>query len=468
MEIVASAPNSTHVDRLRTAIVERGLPSHAAAWLLRALHPPAETTGTHQVPDCCSRPSVPICYRETATYSGTFTSVSVGADWDMMIVTTPGDNVAATIVTGPAGIDFSAPNPPGVRSVILTFQDDASLSTAPVVRVDRLASAENPSTGVWFANNASGFMSFRHVFTSVTSYMTASDMFNSGTVTAGQLDGAAAEGEGVMSNVPAQYPATLVKRFRVPLTEADLVETVVGARVAPAKEGVFMPIRMFGGNFPYVDKQRVDGKTLTVIPLGVWPPSSVPGVTYLIPPAPVGTLGDTGASYVPVFTGGGGASRDIAAGLAAVATRLGATYEPSPFGDVGYTNSNCSVTIYRGLNYNASITVKLLAGLEAIPSARSPIRSMSQPGAAPSPEAIEAYFTMSKLLPLALPARDNSAGLLLSKIMSFLPIVLPRVTRAVEALIGDPAPPARSPVKSAAPPRGKAAKRLKRTAAAAK
>lgn len=439
MEIIASRPDPTYASRVHTAFVERGLPPHAAAWLTRALHPPAETIGTLQIPDCCSRPSVPICHRTTRTYSGaSVTGMPVGTDWDLMIITTPGDYVGALVVVGPSGTNFALPDPPGIHGGPVFLQPGATSTEVIAVRVDRLASAELPSTGLWFANNDAGFVGFRHSFLSLTSYMTASDLYNSGTVTSGQFDGSGVDGEGFFSSSSAQYPATLVKRFRVPLNEESLLETSPGSRVAPAREGSYLPIRMFGGDFPYVDMQRADGKFFTQLTTTPWPPVSIPGVSYLGVPSPAAQSRDMGATYVAVPTGGGANSGDVRAGLLTLQARMGNPSNPVAFGDLGYTNTNCSVTIYRGLNYQASITLKILSGIEAIPDARAAIRSMAQPGAAPCPQAIEAYFELSKSLPTALPARDNSAGLLLGKILSMLPLILPRVKRAVEAFITTP------------------------------
>lgn len=462
MAIVESHHDKSYHDRVSSSLVDRGLPLHAAQWVTRALHPPAESAGLHSVPDIATADTVRMGTRRTATFSGSIVPGALpGAKWDMLIITVPGDNSGPSVFCAPAGTDFVEPGTAPVYYQCLRPFGITSSYAVGALRIDQMPGG--PGAAMDFYSpvlTSNDYDSFRHIYSSVTSYMTASEMNNSGTVTAGQFDGRPVASVGRYFNNAAQYPVALTQAFDLPLDERSIVTRCAEARVAPAKEGVYLPHRMLG-DYEFQTRPYAAGKLVTDATIGLTPPGNLPlvsgsGYTYMLNTKRLAPNATNSIGYLPVFSFVGGASGHTRLSDAAVADAFGMANPPIwlPYSDTGYSRTNCSVTLYRGLEYDASITVKALLGIEVVVSPRSSLRDMQQPPEAPCPEALEVYYNLSRNLPCCLPARDNSAGLLLGKILELLPAVLPRVQRAVSAFLSPPQP---TRVTAPPPPRAKAA-----------
>lgn len=460
MAIVESHHDRSYHDRVSSALVDRGLPPHAAQWVTRALHPPAESAGLHSVPDITTADTVRMGTRRTATFSGSSVPGSTpGAKWDMLIITVPGDSTGPAVFCGPAGIDFVEPGSSPMYYQCLRPLGITSSYNVGAIRIDQVGGG--PAATLDFGVpilTSNDYDSFRHIYSSVTSYMTASELYNSGTVTAGQFDGRPVPSVGRYYNYGAGITTALTQAFDLPLDERSIVTRCAEARVAPAKEGVYMPHRMLG-DYNYQTRPYAAGKLVTDAVLGPAVVGNTPlvsgtGYTYMLNSKRLAPSATNSVGFLPTFGFVGGASGHTRLSDAAVVDAFGMSNPPIwlPYSDTGYSRTNCSVTLYRGLDYEASITVKALLGIEVVVSPRSPLRDMQQPPEAPCPEALEVYYNIARSLPCCLPARDNSAGLLLGKIMELLPAVLPRVQRAVSAFLAPPPDPRPAPPRPRNPP----------------
>lgn len=464
-------------EQVIATLAERGLPAHAAQWLIRALHPPALVEGTPPIPDCCSRVSARMSTKAEATYTGSNANVAAGADWDLMIITTPGDVIGAFAVAGPAGLDFSG---------ALHTAQNYNILQRPV---GIIGSSSIMSTGGAFPVSVTlpsgDYIAFRTTCSSITTYMTASDMFNGGTVTAGTWSPGLPSVSGRLGT--ASIPSTPTwaygaGRYDVPMTESAILEMCDSPYVAPARDGHYIPLILNGLSIPFV--QRMGTPSVPFTPVGYGPPLPIAITTQ----SQLVTIG-TGAESSPGFGMVPQAGQDGQCSLvpeyysasSRQLTPFGSgsaqqyLFGPSTIGggNTGFTDTACSVVIYRSLAYSASITVKLLMGMEVVPGALSALRDLQQPGVPACPAAMQAYREITALLPKVLPSKDNSLGLLLNAVRDLIPVVLPRVKRAITAFMSDgPAPVAhaapRPPAKGKAQGKGAAKGKRKKSKKAGK
>lgn len=452
--------------RALAMLESRSLPTQAAHWVLRALHPPAEHLGVQPVPDACTRPSVRLAYRESLTVSAP--PLLATPSWDLLVVSSPGDFFGAVFLAGPAGTDFTASTAPVAfaKGAVVTSGGFHTALTG-VVRTDVTVGGAPSTTNFLVGTNPSEYTAFRHVYKSVTAYMTASEMFDGGTVTAGTLSADVESHGGIWMNGGAVYRAAQVQRFMLPLTEEQITMRCTTSRVSAAKDGIYIPHKMCG--FAYRDRQSsvltpfieaTSGSPMTYLPVVyLGRPGSSAGVSVLPQYVDPDFLDGTGAyvSQVPV------------------AMSLEGANPTNPCcGDTSYTDMEASVMIFRGLHPSASITLKVLMGLEVCPTPLSSLRPALQPPAAMCLEAIRVYNEMSAAMSAIHPSRDNAFGFLLKQIADLIPVVLPRVKRALAAGAAElfrsdetlskksPAPPKAAPK---AQPASRKKKRKKQAAA---
>lgn len=412
----------TRVSELLSDLQRRGVSGPAANWVARALHPPADHLGPQHVPDESFRPVVPIVLRPSVTIEAP-ASIAPDATWDLCIVCLPGDVNAAYYLAAPSGTDFSKTNiGSGAAGVLHLF------SSAPVQDLSCLDPLSG-SEGVYTSYGpTSGHYSYRHTFSSLTAYMTASSLYDGGTVTCAQLnDGPAPHGAVFRSeHSPTYFPLATISAFTVPLTESEITAVAPSARVAPAKEGIYMPFRLLGPSQKFVSRSTQLGTSFVDVdttPTMVIGSETSVGLVGAIPV--VLSNMDDGTYTVPYWM------REL--------TVYGANgHIPciSSSADCGYDRVAVGVTIFRGLNHQSSITLRMFVGLELIPAPVSPLRTMVAVPPPPDKKALDLYYQIVAGMPMAYPSRDNGLGLIIPKILSALrflaPIVLPHVVSAAK------------------------------------
>jgi len=234
---------------------------------MKALYPPGPETSV-SVPD----QTWDATMRFSAAPSTVVTAPpGVTGSWDMMVLSPPGDVRGAIIVTGPAGMDFQAPATPANSAVTVQYiTPNASRLTKQYGIVDGNASSiPLPS----YASPAD-VAAFRTVGRAVTVHCTASDLYNGGTVTAGQFCAppkptsilASSEGEhSLATGVGAVFSRTL---FDIGLDENAIIQMCPGAQTTEAKHGCFMPLRLLGPTQPFVRPAVASDHHLTVQDVG--------------------------------------------------------------------------------------------------------------------------------------------------------------------------------------------------------
>lgn len=423
----------SRVSEALSELQRRGVSGPAANWVVRALHPPADHLPPVHVPDDSFRPGVAITYRPSHTVSAP-PGLADGESWDLCVVTLPGDVNAAYFLAGPSGTDFSVDtgDGPGRMLGVLTNVSSTLTGTASAVTTGgnvQLYSTYGPSTGIY---------AFRHTFCSITAYMTASSLYDGGTVTAAQLTAPLLEGNGVLRQAasPTYFPIASLRSFEVPLTETEMLAMVPGTRVAPSKEGVYMPLRLHGPTQPFARRSATMSSIYTSVGLN---PHFVVGVDKQdVSPTVPETAGSVASLLAYRDEGGVGWPKWFSALTMYGASGLTPCISSSQ--DTGFDSVNSSVMIFRGLHPLATITLKMYVGLECIPLPSSPLRSMVAVPPPPSPAALDIYYRIVQSMPPVYPSRDNGLGLLVPKLLSalrfLLPIVAPHVVAAAKDVVG--------------------------------
>jgi len=108
--------------------------------------------------------------------------------------------------------------------------------------------------------------------------------------------------------------------------------------------------------------------------------------------------------------------------------------------DTSMDNVSQSVTIFRGLNAEASVQIKRLLSLEAAPLPNSPARPFMTPPIQQDPRAIEAYYRIAHDMEAVHPASANDFGSLLRTIADVASRVIPVVGGVASVALPEFAP----------------------------
>jgi len=382
---------------LRKKLESRGLTRRSTDWIIKALHPPSEVVA-EGVPDQSAAHVLRPDYRVQETIG----APAGAAQWDLMLWSLPGDVASVRWASGPSPVDFTAAaTPPGCFTGVIQIQPDedyAGTATASVL------------AGSFSAISSSGPVSrpfeFRHQYKSITASLVASAVSDSGSVYAAQFPPTAYVDQNVNtvgSSVvnPSASNFAHYAKFRPPLSESQMTVMAPGAYQGAARDGVYMPHRLAGPSQPFARLQPAsyafDNGNIAMIP-GQQVANPFPSFPFAVRMQSSVPGGDYPASWI-------GAA-------------------PMPSGrnvcDTGYDNLNQGVIFFRGLTgggaggFPASVRIKVLVGLEIIPSAQTPDRIFAAPSAPYEPKAMEAYYLLCHELLDAYPASYNSAATILS------------------------------------------------------
>lgn len=382
-----------------------GLSPEGEKWLRQAVYPPGPDTKC-SVPNADPAVSLRADYRPARVV--TFPAVEGVASWDVMVLATPGDNVAAYIVMAPSPCDFTAAIAPtnGAASVI-NYTTTTNMSR---IFVDTVYSATPATRSLYASAGPVGQVAFRHAYKGVTIHHTASDLNNGGTVTCAQYDSGIRDTQ--LYDTAVAGPVTRcfgIACGAMCLDEVAMTMLAPDAHSAPAKEGVFAPIRV---------------ATQGYVPVAVGPGRVQPGATLAV--MNMATANQFGGFPQMLFDTFGPTPKPWW-----LTTLMNG---PHPLLDSAFDSSNTLTSIFRGLSPQASLTVQVFAGLEYVLDPTSSFAPLAQMPAAPDSRAIEAYKLISTETSRVYPASANFLGTALAAAGQAARALAPYALQAVKAL----------------------------------
>lgn len=468
--------------QIQTILSNTGISRDGRDWLVKALHPASPIDRLLGVPDGAVRMStVPELLREiTITAPG-------AVNWDCLVVTLNSDTVGALVFTRnsstgywkfwDATLPFSGANDctsytslkSGVyEHAVAASNIGSTFFGVPYTIATGARQAANVSFGVDDCYTADQPSSWRTSAASTTVYMTASALYNGGTVTAGNFDALQGVSDSAFSllsgggetnvSVGRLFAAAARADFQIPMEVPEMLALNPGCFVGPACDGVYLPSssRSFDMAVSRPRNQIAQGQ-FTEASQFWWTHSTGTIGAYIIDPvrtaAPSKSFG--GVRMVDSYyrkletvkqseapertTFSSFMSRGLAdANFGGDATFVGGL-------STGIDNRHTGIMLFTGLSSSASLTVKTINVQELVPSQGAV--SAEYLRAAPERDrvALDLYFETRARLPQAFPASFNSLGTILAAIKSALPVVIPHLKAGLRYVADTlaPRPPAR-------------------------
>lgn len=401
---------------LRSRIAALKLSPQGEAWVTQALYPPGDLTRV-AIPTRTHYPTLRVEYRPSVVLTAPPT-LPDGSTWDLLLFSPPTDSTAliwATAASGNPAVFDTATAPAGAQSGFLSTVPNLTGLTRPYAILTRnAAGAASASSAYQSIASPIRHLGFRITSKSYTAHMTASDLYNGGSVTTAQYDAnySAAAGFSLLGGRPSVESITTV-----PLTEDEMTSSSPFAVVSEAKDGIFVPHRLMGPTFEFVRPFESITRSCSL----------ENGNTYQIIHAAGAVASSTLIGSHPVFVNAAGST---AAGFYPWWVEHTYLTAARP-DDMGYDAVTTAVSIFRGLHKQATITVALHVSMECILQVDSPFRTLAGDPDEPDPRALSAYFEIAARMPHAYPASYNSLGLVLPAIARAIKFALPYVPRLV-------------------------------------
>lgn len=437
--------SSSHLRELDAEIRKYDLSPGASAWLSKVLYPPGPGTAV-SFPDGAYTPSVRADYRPSTVVEAP-AGLAPEDTWDCCIVLLPGNNNAAVIQSGLSGVvNFQTGT-----GVVSSWLRNVDVGATLAVPVGSRTNAGVATTISWNTTvSSSRPTAFRSTYKSLTVHMTASSLYDGGSVTAAQIPIDWHHSSAMfLAQRNSLNSVALAAWGALPLSESQIRQLAPASHVGEARTGVYMPLRLKGPVQPFVSAIPCGGQSY-------WPTGSTN--EYVSLPMPSAT-----SLYMPVaaYASTGFAQADgWTATLSSLGTGggSGVINDPLAVDDTNYDNFNTGVVIFRGLSPLATLTVQVYQGIEMVVSPNSPLVSFSRSPDPRDDKAIAAYSQAVSRLGYVYPAKYNFLASALPLIVSALrlaaPYVLPALRTAATTLIPMAASAALSAVKrDAAPPR---------------
>lgn len=398
-------------EAIRARITALKLSPSGERWVTQALYPPGDLTRV-AIPTRTHYPTLRIEYRPTSV----LTAAGAG-NWDLLLYSPPGDTTGliwAKAPSGTAGVFQQTATPASGSAGYLSLTPNIATDVIPINIVIRNTAGAAASASYDIIPNPVKHQGFRLCSKSYTAHMTASDLYNSGTVTSCQYDTTYEPSPGFyFAGSRPVVPCV----GSVPLDEDEITSSSPYAVVAAAKDGVFVPHRLLGPTFGFRRPLPVCGRST----------SNLAGNTWSI--ADLNPTDGLMIGVMPRFqTPGGTTSTSVPWWLASV---YATAARPD---DMNFDAVATGVSIFRGLNNNATITVTMHVGMECILQAESPFRTMAGDPDEPDMRAINSYFEIAARMPHAYPASYNALGLVLPAIASALRAVVPHLPKVWEGI----------------------------------
>lgn len=400
-------------EAVRAKITALKLSPQGERWMTQALYPPGDLTRV-AIPTRTHYPTLRIEYRPSVVVSVP-AGIAASANWDLLIYSPPTDATALCWVAGPAGTNFeSATLPANTATGYLTTVPNLTTSTTAVNVCRRDVAGAATSTGYSIVQNPLKHMGFRITSKSYTAHMTASDLYNSGTVTTAQYDTKYQPESGFSLYAVRPVVSCL---GTVPLNEDEITSSSPYAVVSAAKDGVFVPHRLMGPTFDFVRTLPARNRVAqydTLVTEAIRQDSATSALSLGVAPfvsSPTGTY----PGSLPWW----------------MSTVWGTASRPD---DSGFDSVTTGVSIFRGLNYAATITIVAHVGMENVLQVESPFRTLAGDPDEPDTRALNAYFEIAARMPHAYPASYNALGLVLPAIAQALRAVVPHLPKIWEGV----------------------------------
>jgi len=397
---------------IKDKLTASGLTVSASDWIIKALSPATPTGKGCLIPDSsCAPVAVP-----EYVYSETIPAYGSGS-WDLLLITPPTYPTLMYAVAAAAGFDYANTVwQPGTNCTIYTVNTEASTSALLVPNLMNAliwgSSSITPGTAYTIEPSTQPLM-WRRAYSSLTAYLVASDLNNQGTITSGQYPGRVSKASvgQYVSSAPGLGIFHAYDLLEIPLNEVNMTAMNPKVRVAPAKQGVYQPAYNKGPTFEWAAPAGMPALVMSLA--GAF--SSVPGI-QAGGPTGAAALGSLVAPNDPT-------SSVIQSGwLTALAnTQANTVYS------YGTDNTMTGVSLWRGLSNGASVTCKVVVGLEIQAGPQSPIRQFNVPAADYEPRALQVYYDLVHDMPHTYPASSNFLNMVLSAASALLPSVLPAV-----------------------------------------
>lgn len=378
--------------RVEARLRALGITSPAAGWVMKALHP---VSGAPQsIPDSQQVSCLLPEYRTNTVISApTATGTN---NWDLLLVFPPSDTIACYYATGPTGIDFRTTNGSSTGVVTHVTQNTTLATINQGLVFDIATNAFTAFGGTYFVAVSNDMpAAWRTAARSATVYSTGSDLYNQGTIYAGQY---------ARPTIPTNLAVNFGNNYTlnqdvvsVPLSEIDMSILTPGMYTAAAREGVYTVHRLSGPAQNFTSPRHVD-----------------PWFTYPSWYVPFIGAGGQGAACTPSTLTFPSFLNSDSVHLSP-AFSFGAVAGPTvPIGSSGFDqNTTWGVVICRGLHYLQSLTVKTVAVLEEVPLPNAPTRQFVTSPAKYEPTAMAAYYAIASEVPDCMAAKHNFLGTLL-------------------------------------------------------
>lgn len=457
----------TQIDRIlsNTSISKDG-----RDWLVRALHPAAPCERLVGVPDGAVRMStVPELLREiTITAPG-------AVNWDCLVVTLNSDTVGALVFTRNSGaawkfydaaLPYSGTSDSKSATVLKTGfydvfgTDSGSLATGiGYTLATRIRDAALVPIGIDDCRTTDDPSVWRTAAASTTVYMTASALYNGGTVTAGNFNafqGVSTDAYALVN--PPGLTAVATGRvfacaaradFQIPFETSEMLALNPACYVAPASEGVYIPCSF--RNFDLAVSPPRTRYTSGLFTAGTQWWTNVGGTSgcYSVDPLCVsGQNPSTGGSRMvdsfyrrtDVAKSGdiperNGFSAFQSRALAAGAGGFDLDKDFVCGLSTGVDGRETSVILFTGLSASASLTVKTVNVQELVPNPGSASSEYIRRAPDRDTLALSLYQETRSRMPQGFPASFNSLGLIMGAIKAALPVVLPHLVGLANSVI---------------------------------
>lgn len=407
-------------EAVRAKITALKLSPPGERWVTQALYPPGDITRV-AIPTRTHYPTLRIEYRPSTVVSA---PAGTAGNWDLLIYSPPTDCTAFVWVAGPPGTNFEAITAPANSAYGFITSVPPISSTATAVEISQRSSAGTATNSSYqMIQNPIKQLGFRLTSKSYTAHMTASDLYNSGTVTTAQYDTKYQPEAGFSLYASRPVISCLGS---VPLTEDEITSSSPYAVVAEAKHGVFVPHRLMGPTFDFVRSLPAKNRSLqlsTGVTHTILSDLNATTLTLGVAPYTTTTAGTT-ISSLPWWM----------AGVWGTAAR------PD---DSGFDSVTTGVSIFRGLNLQSTITITAHVSMENILQVESPFRTLAGEPDEPDTRALTAYYEIASRMPHAYPASYNALGLVLPAIanaMRFIAPHLPKIWQGIKAVAPVAAP----------------------------
>lgn len=375
--------------RIQSGLKDSQLTPEQTGWIVKALHPAAGSITAGGIPDSNFIPSVRQELRNRTAIPTQATS------YDCAIITVPGDVETVGWAVGPTGTNFALP---------ATAWHWIPVQPTTYFPAGTVKDTANNTFAVTTPLASSKPLCWRTMYSSVTVEVSAPSTANQGTVVSSQF---ALPYVPYSSTVLPSGPDNIGSSFVYvdpPLSEDRMVQMDPRVYQGLSIDGVYIPLRLTGPNQPLV---RAYPPPFPIYAVGGGPLTPYQAQSYS---ARVAFPQDIAASGIPT------------------------NWSEMVKGNSAYDNLNTSVTIFRGLDAQAVLTIKTYMGIEFVVEPDSPLGSFVTNPAKYSPVALDLYYRMAQELGSAYPSRYNSLGMLAGVISSLLPKVLPIVAPALRTL----------------------------------